>query len=85
MYFCNKFPQFLIAVCDIYIYRIKNKCTINSKINGTTKGFYLPISNLHSILAAANLLAHDNITIIKLLFASKFATVKIEFSFEMGK
>ena len=37
--------------------------TINSKINGTPKGVYLPISKLHSILAVANLLAHNNITI----------------------
>ena len=28
------------------------------------KGFYLPISKLHLILAVANLLAHNNITII---------------------
>ena len=35
-------------------------CTIASKINGTSKGVYLPISKLHSILAAANLLAHNN-------------------------
>ena len=27
------------------------------------KGFYLPISKLYSILAVANLLAHNNITI----------------------
>ena len=33
---------------------------INSKINGTPKGFYLPISKLHLILAIANLLAHNN-------------------------
>ena len=32
--------------------------TIVSKINGTPKGGYLPISKLHSILAAANLLSH---------------------------
>ena len=31
-----------------------------SKINGTPKGAYLPISKLHSILAVANLLAHNN-------------------------
>ena len=37
--------------------------TINSKINGTPKGVYLPISKLHFILAVANLLAHNNITI----------------------
>ena len=33
---------------------------IASKINGTPKGVYLPISKLHSILAEANLLAHNN-------------------------
>ena len=37
------------------------KCTINSKINGTLKGLYLPISKLHLILAAANLLGHNNL------------------------
>ena len=37
--------------------------TINSKINGTPKGVYLIISKLYSILAEANLLAHNNITI----------------------
>ena len=37
--------------------------TINSKINGTLKGVYLPISKLRWILAVANLLAHNNITI----------------------
>ena len=44
------------------------------------KGFYLPISKLHTILAVANLLAHNNIT-IKLLCASKFGIAKIECSF----
>ena len=34
--------------------------TIASKINVTPKGDYLPISKLHSILAVANLLAHNN-------------------------
>ena len=34
-------------------------CTINSKLNGTPIGVYLPISMLHSILAVANLLAHN--------------------------
>ena len=33
----------------------RHLCTINSKINGT------PISKLHSILAVANLLAHNNL------------------------
>ena len=31
--------------------------------NGTPKSVYLPILKLHSNLAAANLLAHNNITI----------------------
>ena len=34
-------------------------CTIASKINGTPKGDHLLISKLHSILAVANLLAHN--------------------------
>ena len=34
--------------------------TIASKINVTPKVFYFPISKLHSILAVANLLAHNN-------------------------
>ena len=34
--------------------------TIASKINVTPKGACLPISKLHSILAVANLLAHNN-------------------------
>ena len=38
---------------------------INSKINGTPKGVYLPISKLHSILAVANLLAHNNLWQVK--------------------
>ena len=36
-------------------------CTINSKINGTPIGVDLTISKLHSILAVANLLVHDNL------------------------
>ena len=36
------------------------ECIIASKINGTPKGVYLSISKLHSILAVANLLAHNN-------------------------
>ena len=38
--------------------RQKYSCTINSKINGTPKGVYLPISKIHSILTVDNLLAH---------------------------
>ena len=35
-------------------------CSIASKINVIPEGVYLPISKLHSILAVANLLAHNN-------------------------
>ena len=34
---------------------------VDSKINGTPKSVYLPISKLHSILAEANLIALYNI------------------------
>ena len=36
------------------------KCTFGSKINVTPKNVYLPISKLHSIVAVANLVAHNN-------------------------
>ena len=39
------------------------ECTINSKVNGTLNGVYLPISKVHLILAAANLLANNYTTI----------------------
>ena len=42
---------------------MKIYCTINSKINGTPKVFYLSIWNIRYILAVAKLLAHNNITI----------------------
>ena len=35
---------------------------IASKINGTPKDVYLPVSKLHSILTVANLLVHNNIS-----------------------
>ena len=35
---------------------------IASKINVTPKGAYMPLSKLHSILAVANSLAHNNIS-----------------------
>ena len=39
------------------------EATIKSKINDTLpNGVYLPISKLHSILAIANLLAHNNMS-----------------------
>ena len=37
-------------------------CIINSKRNGTPKGFCLP-TELHSILAVANLFEHNNLWI----------------------
>ena len=37
--------------------------TIDSKINGTPKDVYLPISKLKIIITVANLLAHNNLTI----------------------
>ena len=46
-----------IIIKNKYIYII---CTFASKINVTPKVVYLPISKLHSILAVANLLAHNN-------------------------
>ena len=57
------------ATVDIYF----REYTIASKINGTSKGVYLPVSKLHSILAIANLLAHNNtITEVKFITAVKF-------------
>ena len=47
---------------DMHINCLAEECTIASKINGTPKGAYLPISKLHSILAVANLLAHNSIS-----------------------
>ena len=41
--------------------KMSGKCTIKSKMNGTPKGVYLPISKLHSILGVANLRAHYNL------------------------
>ena len=38
-------------------------CTINSKINGTHKSVYIPISKLHSILTIAISLAHNNMSV----------------------
>ena len=52
--FSTRFPWYTIKTIILKAY------TIASKINVTTKGVYLPISNPHSILAVANLLAHNN-------------------------
>ena len=57
-----------MAECSPIPDRTKFRCpnifihsTITSKINVTPKCVYLPISKLHSISSAANLLAHNNI------------------------
>ena len=39
---------------------MEEEFTIARKIYVTPEGLYLPISKLHSILAVANLLAHNN-------------------------
>ena len=49
----------LMFACSDLLER-HNLCTIASKINVTPKGVYSPISKQHSILAVANLLAHNN-------------------------
>ena len=49
-----------MKIFDIIIGR-PQYCIITSKINGTPKGVYFPITKLHSILALANLLAHNSI------------------------
>ena len=57
-------------------------------MNDTPKGVnfkLVHISELHSILAVANLLAHVNLFTVMLLWASKFGAAKIECSVEMGK
>ena len=80
---CNCSSVFLFTQIKITF------CTINSKINGTPKGFNLPISKLHSNLAVVNLIAHNNlwlcyhigiyiyIYIYIYIWAGKFATAKI--------
>ena len=49
-----------------------------------SKGVYLPISKLHSMLAVANSLAINNLWLYHMQVA-KFATAKIEWSLKMGK
>ena len=39
--------------------KIRLRYIYNSKVNGTSKSVYLPISILHSILTVPNLLAHN--------------------------
>ena len=56
-------------------------CTITSKINVTPKGVYLPISKLHSMLAVANLLAHNNISQICYCGQISFVSAAVNCSF----
>ena len=65
--------------------KIINAGTVNSKINGTPKGVYLPISKQHSILARANLLAYNNLWLCYYVQVNSLYTTKIERSFEIGK
>ena len=64
----------LVQLFSVFLFKLKLnlksfflfhffKVIFTSKLNGTPKGVYLPISKLHSILAVANLLAHNNKTI----------------------
>ena len=55
LFYCNDLFNSVIE-------QMWKKGSINSKINGTSKGIYLPISKLHTILAVANSLAHNSIT-----------------------
>ena len=71
-------------VLQSYIEGNRYDGTVNSKINYPPKGVYLPISQLHSILVVANLLAHNNITINYYIHLNSLR-LKIEYSFEMGK
>ena len=73
----------LVAPRSTYIHA----CAIYSKVNGTPKGVYLPVSKLHSILAVGNLLAHNNLWLcyyvqvnllrLKYSVASKWASKNI--------
>ena len=55
-------PQSNNISAQVTFYLSLKKHFLASKINGTPKSVYLPISKLHSILAVANLLAHNNIS-----------------------
>ena len=54
--------QHIVMIFNIHSYKMMPS-SINRKINDTPKGFYVPISKLHSISALVNLLALNNITI----------------------
>ena len=48
-----------ISIASPSRFQLMFSCTVDSKINVTPKSIDLPISKLHSILAVANLLAHN--------------------------
>ena len=59
---CNEINiHSLVTFYKVQISACGSQSTITSKINVNPKAVYLPISKLHSILADANLLAHNNI------------------------
>ena len=64
-----------LAYCfmSVAYFYLKFPCTINSKINYTPEGVYLPISKLHLISSVANLLAHNNFWYVIMSVASKWA------------
>ena len=49
------------------------------------KGAYLPISNLYSMLSAANLLAHNNVWLCNYVQVNSLRLYVIECSFEMAR
>ena len=55
----------VLAVRFCLLHRSFLSGTINSKINGTSKGVYLPISKQNSILVVPNLLVHNTICYYK--------------------
>ena len=57
------------------------QCTIASKINVTPNSVFLPISKLYSILAASNLLAHNNISQICYCVQISLQSAAVNFSF----
>ena len=71
---CEQSPVFAISLLNLpsklHYTQPRLPCIINSKINGTPNGVYLPISKLHSILPVTNLLAHNNRIVNYYIWAS---------------
>ena len=69
---------------SVYIYPcLLLLCTINRKINGTPKLYTCPFWSYIQFIRSE--FTCPQWLMVKLLWASKFATAKIEYSFEMGK